>query len=243
MSLPDLSRLTVAIGVVDVGSPAALLDLTPELYEKIFRVGSLSKKEVGRLCTLNREFALLCNTPGFWRAALQSAGWLLEWAFAGVLEQHRQYKEFFFMLKDSIGERCLRHLLALTNESTIIRKNAFRMCLNLNISRLPPNLTTIDMDAFNGCTSLFFLVLPEGVTTIRSGAFRECRNLHISSLPPKLTTIGANAFQGCTNLELDGLPEGLTTIYGNAFNGCQNVWNNESVRRKILEIQELAFFI
>ena len=61
-------------------------------------------------------------------------------------------------------------------------------------------LTTIMVNAFDGCSSLSTITLPTSLTTIDQYAFSYCSALRSISFPNSLTSIGRNAFQYCTSL-------------------------------------------
>ena len=65
--------------------------------------------------------------------------------------------------------------------------------------------------AFNNCTSLESITIPEGVTKIGYGAFNSCKNLSEVVLPDSLTALDNYAFEYCTALTDITLPAGLTT--------------------------------
>ena len=106
---------------------------------------------------------------------------------------------------------------------TSIGNNAFDGCSNLTSITLPEGVTTIGDHAFCGCSNLTSITLPEGVTTIGDNAFYGCRNLTRITLSEDLITIGDFAFEGCWSLGSITLPEGVTTIGNNAFYGCRNL--------------------
>ena len=65
--------------------------------------------------------------------------------------------------------------------------------------------------AFNNCTSLESITIPEGVTKIGYGAFNSCKNLSEVVLPDSLTALDNYAFEYCTALTDITLPAGLTS--------------------------------
>lgn len=77
-------------------------------------------------------------------------------------------------------------------------------------------LTTIGDVAFNGCSALTKVTIPEGVTTIGSSAFAFCSVLSEVSMPSTLRTIGYSAFDN-TGLADVTIPEGVTSIENSAF--------------------------
>ena len=60
-------------------------------------------------------------------------------------------------------------------------------------------MTSIGSSAFNGCTNLKSINIPNGVTTIGENAFRSS-GLTTITLSKSLTSIGSQAFDGCNSL-------------------------------------------
>ncbi|MDR2794053.1 MAG: leucine-rich repeat domain-containing protein [Treponema sp.] len=113
---------------------------------------------------------------------------------------------------------------------------------------LPPSVTEIATNAFQGCATLVSVEMP-GVRTVRQGAFDGCTNLESASLPetteivnttqsghgafyncgkltsvyvPKVITIGHRSFSGCTTLTTISLPC-ITQIDEYAFKNCKSL--------------------
>lgn len=59
------------------------------------------------------------------------------------------------------------------------------------------------------------------VTRIDNNAFDKCSNLESIILPEQVATIGHDAFEYCTSLKSINIPEALTSIESWAFNGCR----------------------
>lgn len=64
------------------------------------------------------------------------------------------------------------------------------------------------------------IIIENGISTIEADAFKGCTNLKKVEFPSSLTAIGNSAFQGCTNLQKIWLPAALVSIGSKAFNGC-----------------------
>ena len=81
-----------------------------------------------------------------------------------------------------------------------------------------PHLTLISAQAFQGCTSLANVRIPDGITEIQANAFQYCA-FEAISLPNSLTTIGETAFGDCANLKTITIPSSVTEIGKSAFQG------------------------
>ena len=62
------------------------------------------------------------------------------------------------------------------------------------------NLTAIPSNAFQGCSQLTHIVIPNSVQTIGENAFKDCTSLTEITIPANVTSIGAKAFSNCPNL-------------------------------------------
>lgn len=91
-------------------------------------------------------------------------------------------------------------------------------------------VTSIHSYAFDNCSGVTKIILPDSIKTIESFAFSSCGMLEIS-IPASVSTIGASAFYGCKALKKLALPEGLKTISRQLFtySGVQAVYIPASV--------------
>ena len=85
------------------------------------------------------------------------------------------------------------------------------------------SVTSIGECAFEDCSSLTAITIPEGVTSIENEAFRGCSSLTAITLPEGVTSIGEWAFSGCSGLTAITLPEGVTSIRYDAFSSCSSL--------------------
>lgn len=84
-------------------------------------------------------------------------------------------------------------------------------------------VTKVGYDAFNGCTTLASIALPEGVTEIGYRAFRGCSELTGVTLPNSITTFADHVFNACGKLQSIALPKSLKKIGNYAFNNCNSL--------------------
>ena len=65
---------------------------------------------------------------------------------------------------------------------------------------IPNTVRFIHSWAFDGCSSLTSITIPEGMTSIGSNAFYECSRLTSVTIPSTVTEIGDGAFEDCSRL-------------------------------------------
>ena len=103
---------------------------------------------------------------------------------------------------------------------TTIGRAAFQYCSSLISVKIPNSVTTIGEQAFYGCRSLTSVTIPNSVTTIGEDAFSYCRALTAVTIGNSVTTIGEDAFSYCSSLTAVTIPNSVTTIGGGAFSSC-----------------------
>lgn len=157
-----------------------------------------------------------------------------------------------------------------TNGSTTEATNPFRMDMVFNhfhayilsntydaekecwVIEFDRSLTKISGYAFNNCTDLISIHLPNSVSKIGASVFRGCVNLESFhgplaskdgrsiivdntiiayaqasgteyAIPDGVTTIGASTFHGCANLESVTIPDSVTALEEYAFGDCVGI--------------------
>ena len=91
-----------------------------------------------------------------------------------------------------------------------IPSNAFNYCSSLTDVSIPETVTSIGTQAFYNCTGLTAITIPESVTSIGRDAFKNCISLTEVTIPSSVTNIGSRAFG---YKKSDEAIEGFT-IYG-----------------------------
>ena len=84
-------------------------------------------------------------------------------------------------------------------------------------------VTSIGDYAFDGCTGLTSVTIPDSVTSIGEDAFFGCSGLTNITIPDSVTSIGISAFYNCTGLTSITIPDSVTNIGISAFDGCNNL--------------------
>ena len=84
------------------------------------------------------------------------------------------------------------------------------------------SVTSIRGWAFQNCTSLSSVTIPNSVMSIGTAAFSDCSSLTSITIPNSVTSIGGNAFERCSSLTSITIPNSVTSIGGNAFRYCSS---------------------
>ena len=101
-----------------------------------------------------------------------------------------------------------------------IAGGAFDFCTSVTSVTIPNSVTTIGNNAFNHCTSLTSIVIPNSVTSVGEYAFDGCENLVSVTLSNAITSIECRIFMDCVKLKDINIPESTISIEDEAFQGC-----------------------
>ncbi len=103
------------------------------------------------------------------------------------------------------------------------------------------DVTTIGWGAFNGCSSLKSVTIPDSVTAIGNYAFRNCSSLTSVTIPDSVTTIGESAFEYCSSLTSITIPDSVTEIGNYAFRYCSSM-TSVTIGNSVTTIGYYAFY-
>jgi len=121
-----------------------------------------------------------------------------------------------------------------------IGEYAFQGCSGLTSVTIPNSVTTIGYSAFNYCNGLTSITIPDGVTSIGSGAFQFCSGLTSVTIPNSVTTIEVGAFYDCSGLTSITISNSVTTIGDYAFYDCSGL-TSVTIPSNVTTIWNFAF--
>ena len=121
----------------------------------------------------------------------------------------------WFMFNETIKN------VIVSDNVTTISVGAFEGCSSLTSIEIPNSVTAIGWGAFSGCSSLTSIEIPNSIMAIDAETFTGCSSLTSIKIPNSVTTIGMGAFDGCLGLTSIEIPNNVTTIGDKAFRGCK----------------------
>ncbi len=122
-----------------------------------------------------------------------------------------------------------------------IEYGAFQYCTNITSVVIPNSVTSIGDKAFYECSSLTSINIPNGVTSIALRTFSGCSSLTSINIPEGVTYIGNSAFSGCSSLTSINIPEGVTSIGDSEFSGCSSL-TSINIPEGVTSIGSYAFY-
>ena len=118
---------------------------------------------------------------------------------------------------------------------------AFEGCSGLTSITIPDSVTSIGLNAFYNCSGLTSVTIGNGVTSIGDQAFYNCSGLTSITIGNSVTSIGNWAFYGCSGLMSITIPDSVTSIGWYAFYNCSGL-TSITIPNSVTSIGEGAFY-
>ena len=122
---------------------------------------------------------------------------------------------------------------------TAIGKAAFQECSSLTSVSIPNSVTSIGESAFAGCSSLTSINIPNGITRIENYTFCLCTSLTSITIPKGVTSIGTEAFSGSSLMNVS-IPNNVIAIGSFAFAECSYL-TSINIPENIVTIEDGVF--
>lgn len=118
--------------------------------------------------------------------------------------------------------------------------SAFNHCSNLCYVELPENLLRIDERLFYSCEKLVSVDIPQRTEEIGESAFEGCKSLEFIGLHNGIKVIREGCFQFCDKLRIIIIPKSIKTIPIRAFRSCISA-TSLLIQEGVTEIEKEAF--
>lgn len=82
---------------------------------------------------------------------------------------------------------------------------------------------TIADSAFEGCSGLTSISIPDSVTNIGDSAFKDCTVMQSVTIPDSVINIGDSMFEKCSSLTNVFIPDSVTNIGNSVFSSCNSL--------------------
>ena len=124
---------------------------------------------------------------------------------------------------------------------TSIGQYAFNNCSRLTSVTIPNSVTSIGEEAFYDCSRLTSVTIGNSVTSIGKQAFSGCSGLTSITIPNSVTSIGKQAFSGCSGLTSITIPNSVTSIGDYTFECCSGL-TSVTIGNSVTSIGKQAFY-
>ncbi len=136
---------------------------------------------------------------------------------------------------------CKNSVIPTDGSVTSIGSGAFNGCSGLTSITIPNSVTSIEGVAFEYCTGLTSITIPNSITCIEAWTFNGCTGLKSITIQTSVTSIGSSAFRGCTGLTSITIPNSVTSIGNYAFYDCTGL-TSITIPNSVTSIGNRAFY-
>ena len=148
--------------------------------------------------------------------------------------EYNEYHNAFYLGNDDNPYLCLVKAVStqitecyIHSDCRFIFDNAFQYCSKLEIIDIPNSVKFIGSSVFDYCNKLSSVDLPNSLTRIESFLFNHCNGLTEIDIPETVEYIGGWAFANCHNLESINIPDAVTAMEDQRFYESQSLKFNK----------------
>lgn len=124
-----------------------------------------------------------------------------------------------------------------------IAPRAFEDCTKLKRLVIPDTIRRIGFSAFEGCTELYSINIPEGLKRIESAVFKDCESLGNITIPDTVEEICGSAFENAYLFYSENFDGSKVKIIGaRAFYNLVSTLNDFVFNENLTEIAPYAFY-
>ncbi|MBO5699775.1 MAG: leucine-rich repeat domain-containing protein [Bacteroidaceae bacterium] len=138
------------------------------------------------------------------------------------------------------GEISLNTPIEVKEGTLSITPKAFEGCTGLVSITMPNSLVNIGERAFYDCSCLASVTIPNGVRSIGAYAFYDCDALTSLTIGDSVERIGYGAFRNCYGLVSVTIPNSVKTIEGGVFDSCRGL-TSVTIGNSVSSIAEYVF--
>ncbi len=106
---------------------------------------------------------------------------------------------------------------------TTIGELAFETCTSVTSVIIPDSVTSIGVAAFYYCTSMTSVTIGNSVISIGGWTFQECTSLTSITIPDSVASIGEEAFRLCSSMTIVTIGNGVNSIGERVFRNCTSL--------------------
>jgi len=117
------------------------------------------------------------------------------------------------------------------------RTSKFKSCEIITVS---DGIERLEHSAFNDCSSLMEISLPNSLKSIGPFAFSRCISLANVDIPNGVTKLFGTAFDYCDSLESAKISDGITVVEKFTFSGCKQL-ARIYIQNSKTELEKLVF--